>query len=744
MAASRNKSAQGLRAFRDVQCPAFMLESKADAPRCTEMNNLKRVSAAALATSTLLLSPGTSHGLGFGRPNSHAVLGDTLSLTVPIRLEPGEEIANDCLAADVYFGDDKLPGASVQAVVNPGEGAERTLKVRTTALINEPVVTVYLAAGCKARITRKFVAFADPPGMSMPSVAASPAVEAPVAPASPVAAVVSSKAEKPLKSVSVATSAGKAPAPSTRRSEGSVLAKAPSSSLGDPSFTARQARVAPDAALTARAYKPAKAAKAKSGAAPAPQEDGARLLLDPVEADATVMPNLRMATGFAELASPDDNSPTTLARRATAAAMWQAMNASPEQLARDRQRLQELEQRLAQLKQEGEQAQLAVKALQERVQRAEAQRISPQWSAALLAVAVGGLAMSAYLYLQLRKRRKEEQDAWWKAEAEQLHPSPDDDFTSALGNDDLVAPGLAPQSEIHARSALVAPPAAAEAAYGGEWGESSLTPQQLHALVPDAAPVPVPVRAAAAPAEPLREVSVEELIDLEQQADFFVVLGQDAAAIELLESHVHSTAAASPLPMLKLLEIYQRLGQRANYERTQSSFNQRFNAHAPAWESDLQHGLSLSDYPGVVERLQALWQQPTRAMSLLETSLTRPETGTETFELPAYRELLFLYAVARDLAEREPLGGIASVDLLLPVPDEGELLAASSPDTDMQPLMATLPVKAHPDFSPSMSLDLHLDDLHAPAAGISGMVLSSPLSSHPIEGEQPPEASYKP
>lgn len=727
MAAFRNKSEQGLRAFRDVQWPAFMLESKADASRCTEMNNLKRVSAAALATSTLLLSPGTSHGLGFGRPNSHAILGDTLSLTVPIRLEAGEEIANDCLAADVYFGDDKLPGASVQATVNPGDGAERTLKVRTTALINEPVVTVYLAAGCKARITRKFVAFADPPGMTVASTAASPVLEAPAA------AVSNAPAAPPA-------AAARAASPVVpRRAEALPLTKAPSASLPHSSILARQARVLPDAAAIARADKAAKPPQAKRVAASSARDDGARLLLDPVEADATVMPQLRMATGFAEWASADDSSPTTLARRATAAAMWQAMNASPEQLARDRQRLQDLEQRLVQLKLEGEQAQAAVIALQARVQQAEAQRTNPMWSAALLAVALGGLTLSAYLYAQLRKRRQQEEDAWWRAEAESLQPSPHDEFHpggAAPSATDRGVSHLAVDpvpAQVHA-----VPAASSDLAEPSASTESTLTRQQLHALVPDANALPV--RAAAAPTEPLREVSVEELIDLEQQADFFVVLGQDAAAIELLESHVHSTAAASPLPMLKLLEIYQRLGQRADYERTQSAFNQRFNAHAPAWESDLQHGLSLSDYPGVVERLQALWQQPTRAMALLETSLTRPETGTETFELPAYRELLFLYAVARDLAERERTGGIASVDLLLPVPEATEGLSLSlGSDTDMQPLMATLPVKAHPDFSPSMSLDLHLDDLRAPEATPSGVVVSSPLPAESGETGQRPQ-----
>ena len=164
-----------------------------------------------------------------------------------------------------------------------------------------------------------------------------------------------------------------------------------------------------------------------------------------------------------------------------------------------------------------------------------------------------------------------------------------------------------------------------------------------------------PVMTLASPVqrEALREVSVEELIDLEQQAEFFVVLGQDDAAIDLLEGHVQSTTGASPLPYLKLLEIYQRLGQRADYERVQTDFNARFNGYAPAWESDLQQGHTLSDYPGVVERIQSLWPTPARAMELLEKSLTRPDRDAETFDLPAYRELLFLYAVARDLSERD-------------------------------------------------------------------------------------------
>lgn len=227
---------------------------------------------------------------------------------------------------------------------------------------------------------------------------------------------------------------------------------------------------------------------------------------------------------------------------------------------------------------------------------------------------------------------------------------------------------------------------------------------------------------AAAANEPLREVSVEELIDLEQQAEFFIVLGQDDAAIHLLEGHVQHTTGASPWPFLKLLEIYRRIGNRGEYERVQAEFNKRFNAYAPAWDADLQHGHNLADYPGVIERLQALWSSPAQAMDVLEKSLTRPEAGADPFDLPAYRELLFLYAVARDLAEREPHDR-NSVDLLLPVVDvDGGVpgrslseLAELANMADLEPLMATRPVKALSSAMPAIDLDLQLDDIELPA-----------------------------
>ncbi|HRD95045.1 MAG TPA: hypothetical protein PLA97_01420, partial [Rubrivivax sp.] len=164
---------------------------------------------------------------------------------------------------------------------------------------------------------------------------------------------------------------------------------------------------------------------------------------------------------------------------------------------------------------------------------------------------------------------------------------------------------------------------------------------------------------------------------------FFVVLGQDEAAVDLLVEHLRTTGGGSPLPYLKLLEIHHRLGDRAAYERTRTRFNHRFNAFAPEWGADLHGGRSLEDYPGVVPRLQQVWHRPLDAMAELEALLFRKSRG-ELFELPAYREVLFLYSLARDLMDRE-VTETGSVDLLLPLSDGGEFGSTSpAPFTGLQ------------------------------------------------------------
>ncbi|HEX7637371.1 MAG TPA: hypothetical protein VF457_03165, partial [Burkholderiaceae bacterium] len=164
-----------------------------------------------------------------------------------------------------------------------------------------------------------------------------------------------------------------------------------------------------------------------------------------------------------------------------------------------------------------------------------------------------------------------------------------------------------------------------------------------------------------------RELSVEELLDLEQQADFFIALGQEDAAVDLLMAHLRSAGGQSPLPYTKLLEIYKRQGDRSAYERTRARFNRRFNAYAPDWDKGPGAGRTLEDYPDTVARLQAAWHQPIDAMAILEALLFKRDETSELFELPAYRDILLLYSLARDLWTHEAGTVGTHVDVLLPL-----------------------------------------------------------------------------
>ena len=193
----------------------------------------------------------------------------------------------------------------------------------------------------------------------------------------------------------------------------------------------------------------------------------------------------------------------------------------------------------------------------------------------------------------------------------------------------------------------------------------------------DAAPSTQPP--AAAPAEPVtgayfagtpvpHGLSIEEHIDIDQQAEFLAVLGQDEAAIDMLLEHLRGTGGTSPLPYLRLMQIYRRRGDQAAYERTRERFNQRFNALAPQWLAEAGTDRSLVHYPDALAQVQRAWGAPLDAMAVIESLLFRRGTEEERFDLPAYEELLFLYWLTRELQQRSDTPA-SQVDVLLPIED---------------------------------------------------------------------------
>jgi len=579
--------------------------------------------------------------LSVARVPSSVTLGAALNFPVQVQLAGDESLNSTCVTAEVYQDDRRMLPSSVRLSIESGANAdERVVRIYTTTAIEEPVVSITLTLGCAVRLERRFTVFADPPLVTVATApeASEPPVAAPPvratrreAPASaPRADAAGASDTAPATSSTTAERAGTRPSSArATTSPRAAAASAPAAQAARRSARASAPGAAPGTTTTAAAPTPG----AQAPAAPASTTEPARprLRLDPLE------PVARSGPAASTAAAVQEAQLRVAAMAASAAMAEQAASNALAQAAQAAERMRALEQGLEKLRADAERDRDQLITLRAKLAQAEGSgRLAPWLGVALALLA----AVAVWLGLRMRRLQRERDAQWWAA-------------TRA-------AQGKGPPANPPTLQPMTLPPHMAP----------TTTPRP---------PLPAPVK----PATPLkpafrdslftsqqepRDVSIEELIDLEQQAEFFVVLGQDDAAIDLLMGHIRSSGGTSPLPYLKLLEIYRRQGDRESYERTRERFNHRFNAYAPDWDSDLQHGRSLDEYAGVMQRLQARWSEPLDAMTELEALMFRRDGG-ELFELPAYREVLFLYSMARDLLDHQG-GPPTSIDVLLPLGDK--------------------------------------------------------------------------
>jgi len=633
---------------------------------------MRAVSTLIAIGTALWFAASSAHALGFGRVSNATQLGQPLNFAAVVRLESDEFLSRECVSAEVQSGDNKLQAGQIRTTLEGGpEPAERSVRVTTSAIIDEPVVTVSVTIGCTSKITRRFVAFIDPPLVNLAEGGAAPAALPPQRNDSQVAPIVTIvQGENP-----VAATPKRPARPTTNRAPPRTASTPRVVASGDAAEPAPAPARAPKSNATRRPGSGARGTAVAGG-------NGPRLKLEAAPAMAAI-------AAAAAASSPASLAAAALAS-AEAASAAESNKAQADQLAKERERIQVLEDGLAKLRAESQTTQKSLAALQARLHEAESERYANPlvyglaWLSALLALAVAGL-----LWRQSRLRHSAQ---WWAAPP----PAP---ATPPPVEPRVMAPTSITGGLPSASQGLDDPTTGAGAFDIPTVIEDDDEPPLRK---PPAAPPPTFGPTASIPllqAEPARELSVEELIDLEQQAEFFVVLGQDEAAIELLMSHVRSDGGISPLPYLKLLEIYRRRGENEAYERIRDRFNRRFNAYAPDWEADLQHGRSLVDYPDTIARLQGLWATPTRVMETLDASLFRRNKSDDTFDLPAYRELLFLYSISRDLAEHGGMLPQGEVDVLLPLSDDpnaepiSRLSATTRPgDFQHSELMMTLPL----------------------------------------------------
>lgn len=579
--------------------------------------------------------------LGFGRAVSDAVLGQAFTFTVPVHVEPGEHFGLECVSTQVYYGDSQLLSSQVRTELLPGSGDYGWLvKITASAAVAEPIIEVALNASCDRPFTRRFSVFADPPTLGT-SAAQSPQVAA----ATPAATFTpGSPAAAPPTGFSTAYGAHRgSSSPSTGRAR--VVRKGPTMALANELN-------APPAAAPSRRHVAVDAAGARqpgTRVTPPPVDDASRLVLD------KGVPHLKL-----DMEEPVIPPPSS----ASGAAIGLSELDDP-----DLRQLKALEQNLQAARRDSQAQHDQTARLQAQLTEAQSRSDWTPWLLGLLAIAIAAIAA---LVWKLRQQNRIAHSDWFN-QSQLGAPTPP---APELEPEPVVEPlPAAPVAELRAPAPVAAPapvPAPVEDTFlelpdiddGDARGTSVAADHSATRPLDRQA-----MAAAMAQEQAPRELSVEELLDLEQQADFFIALGQEDAAVDLLMSHLRSAGGQSPLPYTKLLEIYKRQGDRGAYERTRARFNRRFNAYAPDWDTGPTAGRSLEGYPETIALLEGAWASPIDAMAILEALLFKRDDSSELFDLPAYRDVLVLYSLARDLWQHGGGDSGTQVDVLLPLGD---------------------------------------------------------------------------
>lgn len=650
----------------------------------------------------MVVAAGGAAALSLGNPQGTVVLGRPLDLVFDVRTD-GTDVSDACVTAKVTAGDDPISQSQISVTPLPNAaGRSASVRLRSSQPINEPVIDVRLSAGCSGSVVRTYTVLAYPAEALSASQASAERTSAAAAPLV-------------LRSTLTPDAAGARDGVRTR--SGAVPA--------DQVVTQRSSRVE-------RAVKPAVARK------PELEPGRPRLVMEPLSDWLQAPSVLRASTEMAAL--PESTSPSL---REEAAARWRALNMQSEDL------LQEDARRAAQDKAQSEKLAAAERdkeaalAVQQELQERAAARFPANLVYALLALLVALAALLAWVWKRRQGLPSDSEQSWTHGPAKAA--------TS-------VAPAgvvrhVADEHDVTTRPQPAEPEMLPSGMMPLEFGTSVDAPEPASAASSLQAAAPAPVTAVLNP---------EDLFDLQQQAEFFVSVGEHDQAIEVMKKHIEANQSASPSAYLELLRLYRSLSRIEQFNELRAQFHRYFNAQVPEFAAFARPGRTLFGYPDVLARIEALWCDPS-VVPMLQELLFRGQGQDQRFDLPAYDDLLLLHAVARTTpasargqsAPRRrttPLEAAAAEEgkasATATGPDPASNLMEFEPDWDFD-AQAAASRQAAPAPGAPMEIDLDLSDLtHLDALAESGEI-SQPLpfltqQEVPAVASTPPPAPNQP
>ena len=148
-----------------------------------------------------------------------------------------------------------------------------------------------------------------------------------------------------------------------------------------------------------------------------------------------------------------------------------------------------------------------------------------------------------------------------------------------------------------------------------------------------------------------QSIHIEEISDITQEAEFWMSVNDPHRAIEILEPQSRDENPATPVTWLYLLDLYRLVGDENNYRDLRQRFKRKFNAKIPNFHEEIVPGSvrSFEDFPQLVANCCKLWQTDD-IVDYLESLLVDDREGDRVgFDLPVYRDILFLLAICAEL-----------------------------------------------------------------------------------------------
>jgi pilus assembly protein FimV len=611
----------------------------------------------------VLAAASAVHAMSIGRARGTAIVGRALDLSVQVALAPQDGLPESrCFAAEIFYGDNRVAPSAVQVAVERLVGSDLILSVRSSVAVDEPVVTVYLRATCPSAVSRRYVLLAD----------------APTEQAGPVG-LPQAAAPQPANSQTLQTS----PLRTAPSAGAAAQASDPSSARTSREQRAAERRAAREQARLSRATEPAQAGQSPrapaTGSASAKRKADApavspvmrsRLQVDLLDLAAIGEPQLRSSREMLSAPTADEGA------RAQAAALWRALNADPADALKDAQRVATIEAELRKLSASAQQQSSQIGVLKGQLEQAQRERYANPLVYALAGLLLLALLTAAWVWQRSRSAQASNSPWWQRDRSEQrlnlegIDQSPGE-FSDAQSNDRFpTADALSPAKS----TAKPQPPAAqsmvtAQAGKGAAASGEAIIPSSWNDLVrqqdayPSANANPkLAADFAQSQYSQARSTKAEELHDIQQQADFFMTLGQPDQAVEVLRNHIAEDIETSALAYIDLFDIFHKTGRRSDYDQLREEFNRVFNAEVPEFSDYASGSRGLEDYTAAISRIESLWPSP-KVMEVIEESIFRkPDRDNEPFDVLAYRELLMLYALAKDINQIPQRAGEVALD----------------------------------------------------------------------------------